>query len=161
MPGGERLVAAQPVGRGQHIPQAAIAPDRLGDLGEAFAAAHLVAAVGPAHPLTRWIERIIAIRAHLRASDPGGGVPAERAGGAVWGPGVRGDRLVPVGPVRIVVAVVGQLALLDPGEEVVPVLGIGAGARAFLAQQDLPIKRARIADRARAPGSDCPEPAEG
>ena len=72
-----------------------------------------------------------------------------------------GHRLVPVGPVRIVVAVVGQLALLDPGEEVVPILRIGAGARALLAQQDLPLERARKRDRARPPGSDCPEPVEG
>ena len=72
-----------------------------------------------------------------------------------------GDRLVPVGPVRIIVAVVGQLALLDPGEEVVPVLRVGAGARAFLAQQDLALERGGKADRAWPTGSDCPEPAEG
>ena len=44
---------------------------------------------------------------------------------------------------------------MDPGEEVVPVLRVGGGARAFLAQQDLPLERARIADRARAPVADC------
>jgi hypothetical protein len=35
------------------------------------------------------------------------------------------DRLVPVGPVGIVVAVVGDLAVLDSAHEVAPVLGVG------------------------------------
>ena len=62
--------------------------------------------------------------------------------------------VIPVGPIRIGAAVVGQFGNLHPATEIAPVLRVGSSRGGFLAEQNLPIRVVGKADRARPPIAD-------